>query len=254
MIGSELVAIWDDLKSNFNELYFDEKEHKYYISGERYPSVTGIISAFYEKFDTENEAKKYSEKRNFTYDDIISAWNGEGLIATTKGTRVHLFGESYVKWKYFNIGEKPLASCKQCLGVIEYWNDLPSYLIPVALELQMYSKKYRYSGTCDILLYNTLTNTFVLADYKTNKELFDQNKAFPSKEMLIIDKKHGLTQNNFGKYTLQLSLYQILLEEIGLPVSSRMIVWLNQQDDGKLHQTYRTKDITKDLRSWLEAA
>src|SRR5690606_15564924 len=119
----------------------------YTVSGIVYPSVSSLIKSFYEEFNFEFEAKKYSLKHNFELEDVEGGWNGESDYASSKGTRVHNFAEDYAKWKYFGIGQKPIATCKQCLAVIQFWNDLPSYLIPVAFELQMYHKEYGYCGT-----------------------------------------------------------------------------------------------------------
>jgi hypothetical protein len=49
---------------------------------------------------------------------------------------------------------------------------------------------------------------------------------------------------SFGNYTLQLSAYQIPLEDIGLKVIARRIVWL--KDDGT-YELIPTKDVTKEL-------
>lgn len=236
------------LKSQFIDLEFHELTHTYKVKGKILPSVSSLIKNFYDEFDTKNEAIKYANKRGFEIEDVELSWKGEGDIASTKGTRVHNFGEDYAKWKYFKIGEKPKPTCKQCLAIIEFWNDLPSYLIPVAFEIQMYSEEYGYCGTADILFYNTLDDTFVLGDYKTNKQLFG-NPQF-DKPLLHINKEFQLVQNNFGKYTLQFSFYQILLEGIGLEISSRILIWLQESED-KLYTTYRTKDVTKNLKSWM---
>ena len=249
-MDKELKGIWDSLKNEFSELLFVEESHTYFVAGQKLPSVSSLITNFYDEFDTESEALKYSLKKRLDIDDVKGAWTGENVRSTTKGTKIHNFAEDYAKWKYFNIGEKPTAFCKQSLGVIEFWNNLPTYLMPVALEIQMYSKKYGYCGTADILFYNLNDGTFVLGDYKTNKELFS-NPKFPSKPLKLLSKDLGLLQDNFGKYTLQFSFYQILLENIGLEVSSRMLIWL-RPDGSNLYSTHRTKDVSKELRELLE--
>lgn len=250
MTAEDRLFIWESLKNNFNELEFFEDSHTYFVAGKRFPSVTGIINKFTDEFNTDLEAERYAKKNNFDKDDVIHGWDGEGLLGTTKGSRVHLFGEDYAKWKYFGIGDKPRVTCKQCLGVIQFWNELPLYIVPVALEIQMYSKKYGYCGTADILCYDTLNNKFILYDYKTNKKIFDERNNW-TKHLKYIDSKFDLIQDSFGKYTLQFSFYQILLEDIGVEVSHRNIVWLNDNGE-KLYQTYRTPDVTQNIRAWLE--
>src|SRR5690606_19857937 len=198
MESKDLNEIWSVLKSNFNKLTFVEETHTYYVDGKILPSVSTLIKDFYKEFDTEGESIRYAEKKGFEIEDVLGAWRGENIESTTKGTKVHLFGEDYVKWKYFEIGEKPTAFCKQSLAIIQFWNDLPKYLVPVALELQMYNEELGYCGTADILLYNTLEDTFVIADYKTNKELFG-NAKYPQKLLLHLSDRLDLKQDNFGK-------------------------------------------------------
>ena len=55
---------------------------------------------------------------------------------------------------------------------MKFWRDLPTYIIPVFTELQMYHLKKMYAGTADIILFNTKTEKYIIADYKTTKDLF----------------------------------------------------------------------------------
>lgn len=246
-----LLKLWDEFKKEFPGLKFIEETHTYYVDGVVYPSVSNLLQSFYDKFDTEGESIRYAEKNGFEVSDVIGAWSGDSKVATTKGSGVHLFAEDYVKWRYFNIGEKPMAFTKQCLSVIKFFNDLPEYLYPVAIELQMYTKKYKYCGTTDLLFYNSMNDSFVIADWKTDKELF-ANPKYPTKNLHHIPKELNLLQDNYGKYTLQFSHYQMQLEGIGLNISSRMLIWLRDTGDS-LYSTYRTKDVSKELKEYYES-
>lgn len=59
----------------------------------------------------------------------------------------------------------------------------------------------------------------------------------------------NLLDSPYNKYQLQLSFYQILLEQIGLKVSSRKLIWL--RPTGK-YELYNTEDYTDVLRDWLK--
>ena len=129
--------------------------------------------------------------------------------------------------------------CGQERAVIKFWNDLPEHVVPLILELQMYHKQYMYAGTADVPLYNKKTKTVIIADYKTNKDLF---KNFRGKKLL-----HPFTDlldNPFNKYQIQLSYYQLLFEQVGLNVSSRKIIWLKK--DGE-YEVFDTVDYTEKL-------
>ena len=231
-----------DIQSYFSDITFDEGPHIYTLDGKAIPSVSTILKRFYDEFDTENISLGYANKWGFHQEDVKDAWRGNALIATTHGTKVHLFGESYAKWKYFHIGDRPQVTCRQCLGIVQFYNNLPDYIYPVNLELQMYNRKWWYSGTCDILLYNGRDDYYILGDYKTNGELEDTKFRKPMK---LIPPELGLYQDNLGKYSLQLTLYGMLLASVGIDVRYRCIVWLKEQGDGQLHKNIFTKDYSE---------
>jgi hypothetical protein len=92
-------------------------------------------------------------------------------------------------------------------------------------------------------LYNTLTGKFILADYKTNRDLF---KNFASKKLLY--PFNFLLDNPYNKYQLQLSSYQILFELVGYEVESRRIIWI--KPDGN-YEMFKTVDYTERLKQYL---
>lgn len=248
----EIKQINEKLKEPFKKVHFEEEGHKYWIEGDDRPikSVSSLLKFLYEEFDTDTIAPKWAAERDLDVEDVKLAWIGEGDIANAHGTKVHLIGENYVRWKFFQECERPVPIDKQSLGAIQFIEDLPDYLIPVATELQMYSPLHWFTGTCDGILYNKKTGKFIIYDYKTNKALTDSFKKPP---LLHIDPGHGLIQDNFGKYSAQFSFYQYLLEEAGFKVGGRVLVWLNEEKwTKKLYKTYPTVNLIPDLKQFLE--
>lgn len=238
------MTIREQLLDKFKDLEFVEETHIYTLHGEVLPSVSSLLKHFYEEFDSYNVGINYSKSRGFDPHDTWSAWKGEADIAASKGHRVHLFGENYANWRYFGIGDKPEVQCKQTLGIVNYYNDYPQGFYPVALECRMYNEEYGYSGTADILSYYEKTKLLNCHDFKTNKELFDESKP----PLYHIDSKFGLRQDNFGKYCLQFSFYQLLLELSGFKLGGRVLVWLNEdKENKKLYKTFRTPNLTQEL-------
>lgn len=239
------------LKEPFSRLRFEEEGHKYWVEGDTREilSVSSLLKFFYDEFDTKNEAIKWAESRNLPVEMVEDAWLGEGDKANRHGSAVHLVGEQYLDFKFLNKGECPKVIDKQSLGAIQFLEDLPDYLIPVASELQMFSERYWYSGTADIILLNLRNKKLIIADYKTNKALTD---PYPKGLLYNVNPKYGLKQDNFGKYTGQFSFYQILLEEAGFEVQARILIHLEEdKPKKKLYKTYPTENITEDLRHWL---
>lgn len=245
----KILEVKAKITKAFELLKFDEESHTYTVNGELLPSVSGVKMEFFDEFDKEI-LPRYAAKMGFEEDDVNSAWEGEANIGTSNGHSVHLFGENYALWKYWGIGERPKPTCKKCLGIIEFWNDMPDRYFPIFLELQMYSLLFGYAGTADIICYDLKTGNLVIMDYKTNKSLFsDFNKR-------ILFLKVLLNQDDFSQYVIQFNLYQILLEEIGFKVSNRVLIWLSEQPRDeetrkkKLYKAYKTIDCSKDLREY----
>ena len=107
----------------------------------------------------------------------------------------------------------------------------------------MFSEELGIAGTADIILYNTKTNKFILADYKTNEDLF---KNFKGKKLLA--PFDNLLENSFNKYQLQLSMYQLLFEQCGYEIESRRVIWL--KPDGSF-ENLKTEDYTHILKNEL---
>jgi hypothetical protein len=228
-----------EILSFFKDLDFNEKHHQYFVKGERIKlSVSGIIKKFVEPFDTEKISRRVAAKRGVNQDEVFKEWDNAKNKACKKGTKVHLFGELYPLNRHL----KPRNKFEE--AVVKFWNDVPSTIIPVVMELQMYHKDFMFAGTADILMYNTVTDTFIIGDYKTNKDLF---KNYQGKKML--SPFGDLLDCPYNKYQLQLSFYQILFEQLGLKVSSRKLIWLRPTGQ---YELYNTEDYTGILKDYLK--
>lgn len=224
--------------NTFKGLDFEEDTHTYLFKSKPLKiSVSGLIKNFYEKFDSYNISLKIAKRDGLQQKDILKDWKDIADKAKNRGNKVHTFGENYP----FNKLLKPSDKLEE--AIIKFWDDLPNHVVPVIMELQMFHKKFMFAGTADILLYNTITNTFIIGDYKSNRDLF---KNFQNKKMLGVF--NNLLDNPFNHYQLQLSFYQILFEQTGFKVSSRKLIWL--LDDGT-YKMYDMKDYTEILKNQL---
>jgi hypothetical protein len=113
-------------------------------------------------------------------------------------------------------------------------------------ELQMYHKDYMFGGTADIILYNKNTKKYIIADYKTNEDLF---KNFKSKKLKGVFS--NLLESGYNKYQVQFSLYQILLEQAGVEVEKRCLVHL--LPNGEFVQ-YFTDDYTEVVKQDIKTS
>lgn len=202
------------INNRFKDLQFEPVQHKYTLDKSDIISVSKTIEKFYEQFP-EGAAQRYADKNGLSVEVVQAAWDTNNKLACDFGHYVHDFGERY----YSNRNLQPRNYHE--VALVKFWNELPYTHTAVACEARVYTRNYWYSGTFDLLIYDSARNGYIIADYKTNKDLF---KNFKEKKML--PPFENLLDNPFNHYQVQLSLYQIPLEEIGIKILERWIIWL----------------------------
>ncbi len=225
----------------FSDLTFDSQKHLYYWNKVRVPlSVTGIVNKLSPKFNTEVMSRVSARKQTKETGEVITAhelkhkWQTISTAACDLGTKVHSFMERFTGI------ETP--KCPQEVAGIKYIKDLEGKYEISFRELRAYSRKYNYAGTMDIPLRYINKPIFIIDDYKTNGNLFKTyNYLNPPFDFL--------EDTPYNKYQIQLSLYQIMLEEIGLEVDNRRLVHLRA--DGE-YKAYPLIDFTSDLKDYLK--
>lgn len=228
------------MKSFFKDLSFNEELHKYYVNEKPInKSVSKLIELYKYPVNWEAVLKGVSKKRGISEDEILKEWKQAADLGCSIGDRVHLFGETYP----FNKSLEPSDGYEE--AIVKFWNDLPPYICIEELELKMYHKDYLYAGTTDIVLKDKRSGEYILADYKTNKDLFknfnNQRMKSPFNFLLCMPLSH---------YKLQLNFYQILIEQIkGVKISKRVLVWV--KPDGE-YQLFQVEDLTNILKEELK--
>lgn len=229
-----------EISEFYSALSFNAERHEYTVGDTVISqSVSQIIKDFVKPFERERISQMVAANRGVAQEVVLAEWDKKRDDACDKGNRVHDFGERYM----FDRSLKPSDGYEE--SVVKFWNDLPGFIEPVSAELQMYHKEFMFAGTADILLYNTATKQYIIADYKTNEDIF---KNYKKQKMLGLF--NNLLDMPFSKYELQFSFYQILLEQTGVKVNSRKLVWL--REDGT-YQLYDTENYTKLLLDYLKA-
>ena len=223
------------IKEYFKDLSFDEDTHKYFVKGNQLAtSVSGVIKKYVDEQDFDVIASRLDAKFNFEEGTHKRLWKYKADAACALGTSVHYFGELY----QFNRDLKPRNGFEE--AIVKWWASLPEHIVPAFSELQMYHNDYMFGGTADIILYNKNTGKFIIADYKTNEDLF---KNFKGKKLKGVFS--NLLEHGYNKYQVQFSLYQILLEQTGVEVEKRCLIHL--LPNGEFKQ-YFTEDYTDVIR------
>lgn len=270
----EVTAIRKKILTEFKDLTFIEDGHKYFLNGQQLPSVSEVTHKFCQyPFDEEAQAVAYAEKHGETPQYWLDKWKFTNLRATTSGTLVHEYGESLgwlrnghpelitesCKTKYIKGKEWLIPTRNKEDAVLKFYDELNPNLHFVLAETKVYTGKNKeltnlnqdYCGTFDILFYykdpdNDRNSGLSIFDFKTNKEL---RKDFSRENGKFLLPPFGdFYEEPLSYYTAQLSCYQIPLEDIGLKVIARRIVWL--KDDGT-YEIIPLQNVTDRLRSVL---
>lgn len=236
---------------SFNNLEFVEEPHKYYLHKDdgsiiELPSVSGITHKYANVFDDITESEKYSLKHGGTPEYWRNQWKFKNICATTAGSLVHEFGES-MAWIYSGHPENITEKCKSVYdkergwliptrekekAVVNFWDDIPEnyhLILPEAKIYNLTSVHTPYAGTFDLLMYyenkeQPEKSGCVLLDYKTNEKLYNEYNEQIGR--CLKPNFDDMIDCSYSMYVLQLNLYQLALENIGIKILGRRLVWL----------------------------
>ena len=269
-----LVAeVRERVLSEFEDLEFYKEGHRYVLHGEQLPSVSNVTHRFIrEPFDEQWQAMRYAKKHGETPDYWILQWRQNSFRATTLGTKTHAYGESL---GYLKAG-MPERICPSILSqympeyrflapihpkeeaVLKFMNEMPKSMHLVLNEARVYSGrnpspernlKERLAGTFDMLYYNDGTDGkpegFIILDYKTNANLQnDYNRKYGK---MLREPFNCMPEEDLSLYSIQLSLYALMLQDVGIPIIARCIVWLKDSE----YEIIPVPDLTETLRQTL---
>lgn len=228
-----ITHIQERVKAMFSDLIFEDRRHLYFVDEKRLPSVSKLVEHHQHPFDENKWLPIIAKRDNVSIHELKHKWLTINQEACDLGHTTHNFLEKFS-------GIQTPSSPQQIAGIKFFKEILKEYDI-VAREIRMYSRKFGYAGTADLLLYHRLTGEYVLADYKTNKDLF---KTYG----LLKTPFDYLENNPYNHYQLQLSYYQIMLDEVNINISKRLLVYLKADETYKIYELF---DFTEYLKSYL---
>jgi ATP-dependent exoDNAse (exonuclease V) beta subunit len=232
---------------NDPELKFDPKLHKYTYFGENLTPVTKFIEQFHKPFDSDYWSKVKSEEYGISQEAILSDWKKINEYANEVGTDTHEWIECY-----FNKIWKPLPTNEDVICRINKFNKIYAKhlykLEPLVNELRVFSKKWKIAGTIDALFLNR--GKICIVDYKTNKD-FTTDDTIIYKEKLLYP-FNNYYKTHLNEYSIQISLYSLILEQWGFDVVGGYILHIGPGDlEAKL---YKCVDMRKPLLEFLNGS
>ena len=227
--------------------------------------VSGFISQFKKPFDSENISKFVARKQNKTQRQILDEWAATAKEGTDLGSKVHEWIEDY-----YNGNNPPLPESKteeedkffSELGIGDTFDlngrareRIESFLKihkerlykldAKKQEFRIFSRKWGIAGTLDVLFH--LNTKFYVGDWKTNKKFTDDDHKDGTRQKLLYP-FDDLWDNNLTGYSLQISTYRLMLQEVGFETDGGFLVWLGPNES----KLYKTLDLRDRLREWLD--
>jgi hypothetical protein len=224
------------IKQSFPKIKLDEAEHKYYIKDVNYNSVSSRLNEISPVFPAQMISKIIARNAGITQQAVLDQWKYLNEIGIAIGNKTHAFGEKFDK--------DALPTTTRELGIKQWWKTIPDHYEIFSIENPIYNEDLQLAGTPDILFLNKKTNKIIIADYKTNGDLF----TVKSKSKFIEPFSH-LPYNNFMKYVIQLNYYKYILEQRNYKVETMKIIW---SAFNKENFTFFTEYVIDDIQDLIK--
>jgi ATP-dependent exoDNAse (exonuclease V) beta subunit len=220
-------SILEDLECfKDKEFKFEPGLHKYTHNGDEMVSVTTFIQQFHKKFDKQYWSLRKAHEQNVPQEWIINEWQKLNDYANEIGTDTHNWIEDYFKGNWNKLPTNLDVINRINKFNIVYAENLYK-LEPLKFELKVFSKKWKLAGTIDSLF--MYRGKLVIVDWKTNKK-FDTDETLKYKERLF-PPFHDFNKSHLSKYSIQISLYSLILKEWGFNVSAGYLVHIGPGDE-----------------------
>ena len=239
----------DDLLLQFDcfkdqDFKFDPTWHKYTYKGKPMTSVTKFLKNFHKPFEEDYWSKTKAEEAGVPQEWILQEWKQKNERANHVGHSTHLWIENY-----FNGVNQIIPDDLDIVDRINKFNIVYAKhlhkLTPVTFELRIFSKIYPLAGTLDSLfLYK---GKLFIVDWKTNGQFsHDEHKKGKFEKLLLPFDE--LWKNHLNEYSIQVSLYSLILEEWGFDIRGSYLVHIGPESEATI---YKALDLKDQLRNYL---
>lgn len=262
----EVTEIRAKILDKFKDLVFEEGPHIYHLNGKTLPSVTTVLGKYMQPFDQETIAENYAKKHGETPEYWIKEWKFNNLVATTTGTQCHAYGEgvgylfnghpelipSDKKYQYIPEENWLIPTRPKEFAMLKFYKELYKDLHFVLAEAKLFTEGYKtnLAGTADILFYykdpQGKKSGLAIYDWKTNSEL---RKDFSRENgVMMLPPFTDLYNEPLSEYILQLNTYAVPLEDLGLKIIAKRVVWVK---DDKTYEIIPLPNETNRIRKLL---
>ena len=232
--------------------HFDQTKHQYWLHDKLLTSVTAKAKEFKKPFEAETTLDRMADKRNLsgiervTFKEQTSReWKAKAELGRNVGTWSHAHIENHER-----MGVHPTAyeHSRVQAKYLSYQKFLNSWyakeLRPVGTEERVYSERYQLGGTLDKIYQREGCHFLSIADWKTNEKFTTDDDFCYGEYLKAPFQDQKACDLNF--YSIQLSIYALILEEWGLETRENFIVWLSDEP-----RVFTCKDYRERLRRVL---
>lgn len=205
---------------------FDPVKHRYTYNNDELISVTTFIQRFHQKFDSEYWSNIKSKDLGVPQEWLLNQWKEVNNYANEIGSETHNWIENY-----FNQSWKKLPTNLDVIHRINKFNVIYAKhlhkLEPLKFEVRIFSKTLKIAGMIDALfLYR---GKIFIIDYKTNKKFTtDENIKYPER---LLHPFSNFYKTHLNEYSIQISLYALILKEWGFDVAGGYLVYIGPEND-----------------------
>lgn len=240
-----------------HEIHFDPEPHAYLFGDETLTSVTTLIKKYFPQFDAPAVAARKAAREGVTVEELLAKWDRRRDEASTFGSKVHQMAELIIQAgvdlgaaDHLAVTEREktyLTTLKAALTRIGKFYDF------VDCEKIIFSPGRKIAGTIDLLLRNKSTGAYVIADWKTNREI--RQAAY--RDEVGHDICRTLPNCNFIHYSLQLCAYRELLVSEGYVADpcevGSILIHLKTTPGGVGCEFLRPRELHREARDLIHA-
>lgn len=209
-------------------ILFDPIEHKYTGPQGKYVSATQLLKEVSEPFDTEKHSAAVVYKRGMDAAYWKAQWLQKSINALIKGHAFHEAQEMMSLAAGIEVRTGRIVRVQNQNIMEEFTEDYIYWPDGVYNELLLWNEEFMVAGKADRIILSTLPDGRRQADvedYKTNERI--RRKSYYDSEtgykMLLHPLEH-IMDCDYWKYTLQMSIYQWLLEMMGFVPGTRTLL------------------------------
>lgn len=234
--------------TDFSKIEVDAVNHGYSINGKNLISATTLIKSITPAFDREGLSLRSAERDGVSQAEILRRWELKGVQGRDRGTRLHQYVEDVMDGKIDPVLQRGNERIPEMEAFDQAWTRLRAELGArrVKQEWVIGDEELGVAGRIDNLMAITKPDRlFCVFDWKTGK--LDIENRFG--RLLPPFQKYDASK--FNQYSIQLSLYRLILErnQPRMTLSDGYILHL--RDDSSYH-IHRARDFRGELQEWLK--